>query len=312
MQRSTDPVLVVHGGAGNIPDEMLEAYLAGARAALGAGWAVLEAGGTAVAAVEAAIVAMEDDGSFDAGRGSVLNQDGRVQLDAMIMDGASLAAGGVAAVEAVRNPIRVARAVMEHSPQVYFAGPGADRFAIEHGFEPIDNAALVTPREHRRFVEARRSAAAGQDARAGGRATGLPTHDTVGAVALDRAGNLASGTSTGGIGDKPVGRIGDSSIIGSGCYADNESAAVSCTGEGEAIMRLVLGKWAVDRVGGGEAPQLAAESAIKRLGGRLDGHGGLILLDRHGRIGIASNTARMAWAVRTSVRTDAGTEVGPG
>lgn len=311
MQTSTNPAMVVHGGAGDIPDEMLEAYLAGVRAALDAGWAVLEGGGTAVAAVEAAIVVMEDDGSFDAGRGSVLNRDGRVQLDAMIMDGASLAAGGVGAVEAVRNPIRVARAVMEQSPQVYFAGPGADRFAVEHGFEPIDNAALVTPRERRRFEEARRTAAVGHDARAGESASGLPTHDTVGAVALDRAGNLAAGTSTGGIGDKPVGRIGDSSIIGSGCYADNESAAVSCTGEGEAMMRLVLGKWAVDRVGGGAAPQPAAEAAIERLRARLGGRGGLIILDRNGRIGIASNTPRMAWARRTTTRIDSGTEVGP-
>jgi len=312
MRTSTEPVLVVHGGAGSIPDEMVEAYLAGVRAALDAGWVILEAGGSAVAAVEAAIAVMEDDGSFDAGRGSVLNQDGRVQLDAMIMDGASLAAGGIGAVETVRHPIRVARAVMERSPHVYFAGSGAERFAAEHGFAPIDNSALVTPRERRRFEDARQSAATGQDVRAGDRTTGLPTHDTVGAVALDRGGDLAAGTSTGGISDKPVGRIGDSSIIGSGCYADNESAAVSCTGEGEPIMRLVLGKWTVDRVAAGETPQAAARAAIERLGTRLGGRGGLILLDHDGHVGIAANTPRMAWALRTPAGADAGTEVGLG
>ena len=155
----------------------------------------------------------------------------------------------------MRHPIRVARAVMERSPQVYFAGPGAERFAVEHGFEPIDNADLVTPRERRRFEEARAAAAAGRSIDRQAAVEGVVAHDTVGAVALDGTGNLAAGTSTGGITYKPVGRIGDSSIIGSGCYADNESAAVSCTGEGEAIMRLVLGKWAVDRVADGLDPQ---------------------------------------------------------
>lgn len=282
------PVLLIHGGAGSIADDGVERYVVGIRDALDAGWSVLEGGGTALDAVEAAVVSMEDSGAFDAGRGSVLNQDGRVQLDAMIMDGATLAAGAVGAVETIQNPIRVARAVMERSPQVYFVGLGAERFARDHGFEPIDNAVLVSSRERQRFEEARASAVAG-----GG-------HDTVGAVALDGAGNLAAGTSTGGIRHKPVGRVGDSSVVGSGGYADNDSAAVSCTGEGEAIMRLVLGKWAVDRVAEGFAPQAAAEAAIDRLGGRLDAHGGLILLNRQGRIGVAFNAERMAWGVRTA------------
>lgn len=306
------PVLLVQGGAGDIPDDAVDAYVAGVRAALDGGWAILEHGGSAVDAVEAAILAMEDAGSFDAGRGSVLNQDGRVQLDAMIMDGASLAAGGIGAVETVRNPIRVARAVMERSPQVYYAGHGAERFAAEHGFEPIDNAELVTPRERRRFEGARERAAAGMPVDAGAAVEGTISHDTVGAVALDRRGDLAAGTSTGGITYKPVGRVGDSSIIGSGCYADNESAAVSCTGEGEPFMRLVLGKWAVDRVAEGVSPQDAAEAAIVRLGSRLGGHGGLILLDREGRSGIAFNTPRMAWGFRTATGSAASTGRPPG
>ena len=300
MSESGAQVLLVHGGAGHIPDDLVDPYVAGIRAALDAGWAILARGGSAVDAVEAAIVSMEDDGVFDAGRGSVLNRDGRVQLDAMIMDGSSLAAGGVGAVETVRNPIRVARVVMDASPLVYLVAEGAERFAVEHGFDAIDNATLVSPRERRRFEAAR--GLAGAEATEDGAA---PAHDTVGAVALDAMGNLASGTSTGGTNYKPVGRIGDSSIIGSGGYADNESAAVSCTGEGEAIMRLVLGKWAVDRVAAGDSPQDAAEAAIERLGTRLDAHGGLILLDRTGRIGVAFNAYRMAWGLRTAAESTA-------
>lgn len=279
---------------------MVEPYTTGIRTALDVGWAILARGGSAVDAVEAAIVSMEDDGSFDAGRGSVLNRDGRVQLDAMIMEGSSLAAGGIGAVETVRNPIRVARAVMEASPQVYLVGEGAQRFAADHGFAPIDNATLVSSREREQFEAARALAWAGQNTGVAG--TG---HDTVGAVALDAAGNLAAGTSTGGTTYKPVGRIGDSSIVGSGGYADNDSAAVSCTGEGEAIMRLVLGKWAVDRVAAGDTPQAAAEAAIERLGNRLGASGGLILLDRSGCIGVAFNAYRMAWGVRSASESSA-------
>jgi beta-aspartyl-peptidase (threonine type) len=239
---------------------------------------------------------MEADGAFDAGRGSILNRDGRVELDAMIMDGATLAAGAVAAVETVQHPIQVARAVMERVPQVYLVGRGAERFAADHGFEPIDNDLLITPRERRRFEEARQRRAAEPGLDEPADTTG---HDTVGAVALDIDGNLAAGTSTGGMADKPAGRVGDSSIIGSGGYADNESAAVSFTGDGESVMRLVLGKWAVDRVAEGLAPQHAADAAIERLNKRLGARAGLILLDRRGRIGIAFNTPRMAWAVRS-------------
>jgi beta-aspartyl-peptidase (threonine type) len=294
------PVLVVHGGAGTIPDDGVGRYVTGIRAALEAGWAILERGGTAIDAVETAIMSMEDSGSFDAGRGSILNQAGRVQLDALIMDGATLAAGAVGGVETVRNPISVARAVMERSPQVFFVGDGAERFASEHGFEPVDNVELITDRERRRFEASRATAGAGVVVDQSAAIDGVIGHDTVGAVALDRDGNLAAGTSTGGIAFKPVGRVGDSPIVGSGGYADNDSAAVSCTGEGEAIMRLVLGKWAVDRVADGQTPQAAADAAIERLGRRLGAHGGLILLDRQGRAGVAFNAARMAWGLRTA------------
>jgi beta-aspartyl-peptidase (threonine type) len=280
-----NPIVLVHGGAGGIPDDVVAAYAAGIKRAADAGWRVLERGGSAVETVEAAIVSMEDADVFNAGSGGVLRQDGRVQLDAMMMDGASLAAGAVAAIEHVRNAITVARLVMERSTEVLYVGEGAERFAREQAVPTLDNEDLVTERERQR-LETR---IAGAD----------PAHDTVGAVALDAAGNLAAGTSTGGIAFKPVGRVGDSAIIGSGGYADNDLAAVSCTGEGEAFMRLVLAKWAADRVGSGRPPQAAADEAISHLGMRLGARGGMIVLDRAGRWGVAFNAPRMAWAVRS-------------
>jgi L-asparaginase / beta-aspartyl-peptidase len=291
----TKPVLVVHGGAWAIPDNAVQPHLGGVSKALAAGWGVLERGGTALDAVEAAVVVMEDDEAFDAGRGSFLNRDGRVQLDALIMDGATLRAGAVGCVERVRNPIRVARKVLEESPHVYFVGHGAERFAAEHGIELCDNHELVVEREVEHLREVHGKTGKGLDIFA-------PTssHDTVGAVALDNAGNIAAATSTGGTLNKAPGRVGDSSLIGCGCYADNESAGVSTTGWGEPIMKLVLGKWAADRVKEGVAPQQAAEQAMQYLKSRLNGHGGIILLDGSGRLGLAHNTSRMAWAVRTT------------
>jgi len=295
---SHSPVLVVHGGAWNIPDGMVEAHLRGTRAALAAGWRVLERGGTVLEAVEAAIALMEDDDTFDAGRGSFLTRDGHVQLDALLMDGATLRAGGVGCVERIRNPIRAARKILEESPHVYFVGEGAERFAQEHGIPLCDNRELVIEREVERLKHAQARAAAGRSHEIF--AASDPSHDTVGALALDAGGNLAAGTSTGGTLNKAPGRVGDSSLIGCGCYADNASAAVSCTGWGEPIMKLVLGKWAADRVGEGEPPQQAASRAIELLERRLDAHGGILLLDARGRMGLAHNTPRMAWAWKTS------------
>jgi L-asparaginase / beta-aspartyl-peptidase len=282
------PVLVVHGGGWAIPDDMVEAHLSGVRSALAAGWRDLERGGTALDAVQAAVKVMEDDEAFDAGRGSFLNRDGRVQLDALMMDGATLRAGGVGCVERIRNPIQAARIVLEDSPHVYFVGAGAERFAAEHGVPLIDNDELVIEREVERLRRVQREGESKLDVFSA-------SHDTVGAVALDVKGNLAAATSTGGTLNKTPGRVGDSSLIGCGCYADNQSAAVSTTGWGEPIMKLVLGKWAADRVAAGAPPQQAAGEAISYLQKRLSGHGGIIVLDAQGRLGIAHNTPRMAW-----------------
>jgi beta-aspartyl-peptidase (threonine type) len=292
----TKPVLLVHGGAWAIPDDAVESHRRGVRVAAETGWRVLEKGGTALDAVEEAIAMMEDDDTFDAGRGSFLNEDGKVQLDALMMDGSTLQAGGVGCVERLRNPIRAARKVLSDSPHIYFVGEGAERFAEEHGIALCANGDLILERELARWKDAKKQRFLTVPPEFAG--PPMDSHDTVGAVALDAYGNISAGTSTGGTLNKAAGRVGDSSLIGCGCYADNLSAAVSTTGWGEPMMKLVLSKWAADRVEMGEAPQQVAQSAIERLHTRLKGHGGIILLDSQGRIGLAHNTPRMAWAWR--------------
>jgi L-asparaginase / beta-aspartyl-peptidase len=316
-----------------MPDDAVAAHERGIADALVAGWAVLSQHGSALDAIEAAITVMEDDDTFDAGRGSFLTRDGRVQLDALMMDGATLRAGGVACVERLRNPIQAARLVLDKSPHVYFVGTGAERFATQHGMRLVDNTELIVPRERDRLMRFQQAEQAGHpDTTFSGNAEFISTppagsalaqtmleteveqgladearivnptlhsHDTVGAVALDAQGRLAAGTSTGGTLSKAPGRVGDSSLIGCGCYADNDSAAVSLTGWGEPIMKLVLGKWAVDRVAAGGTPQEAASAAIDYLFNRLGGHGGIILMGPDGSVGVAHNTPRMAWGIAT-------------
>lgn len=289
-----EPVLLVHGGAWDIPDGLRDEHVDGIRAALKAGWAVLSAGGSAVDAVEAAVVVLEDDEQWDAGYGSVLDEDGHVTVDAMIMDGSSLGLGSIAGASTVKNAVRVARRVMEHSDQTVFVGAGADRFATSQGFEPIANESLIVDRERAEYERLRAHAREGERA-AAGHGHG---HDTVGAIALDAAGHVAAATSTGGKTFKPVGRVGDLPLVGSGGYADDELGAVSCTGDGESIMKLVLGKWAVDRIGDGMDPQDAAAAAIQRLATRLGATGGLIVMAPDGRTGAAYSTPRMAWGRR--------------
>lgn len=297
-----NPVLVVHGGAWAIPDDMVEAHLNGVRNALTAGWRVLERGGSSLDAVEEAVVILENDETFDAGRGSFLNRDGKVQMDALIMDGGTLRAGGVGCVERIANPVRAARKILSESPHVYFVAEGAERFAAEHGIALCKNEDLVIPREVERLREYQSHK---EEHRADLFAPTI-SHDTVGAVALDGAGNIAAATSTGGTLDKAPGRLGDSSLVGCGCYADNLSAAASTTGWGEPIMKLVLAKWAADRVESGSMPEWVAKEAMNYLKQRVNGHGGMILLDAQGRFGIAHNTPRMAWAYKTIEKQEAG------
>jgi len=250
----------------------------------------LSAGGSALDAVEAAVRLLEDDPVFNAGTGATLTSAGDVELDASIMDGASLRCGAVAVVKDVRNPISLARAVMERTHHVLLAGPGASAFAREIGLPPHENGLLVTPRQRRRWEEAR--AALRAQAR-----PGAPSkHGTVGAVARDARGHLAAATSTGGMSMKLPGRVGDTALIGCGTYADDALAAVSCTGHGERVIQLTLGRHAADLVGRGASAMDAAREAAALLGRRLQGNGGLIVVGPAGEVGFAHNTAAMSRA----------------
>jgi beta-aspartyl-peptidase (threonine type) len=314
--------LIVHGGAWDIPDDEVAEHQAGCRAALELGWEVLRQGGTALDAVEAAVRALEDAPIFDAGVGSVLNRDGEVELDAAMMDGATLRSGAVAAVRRVKNPITLARRVME-SQVILLVGQGAERFAEAAGVPYCDPAELILARERRRWEQlhqqgdyqtqdafgARRAEDGGSKMEDGGLSPSsiLPPpsfilknpNDTVGAVALDAYGNLAAGTSTGGTANKLPGRVGDSPLIGAGLYADNQTGGCSTTGWGESIMKVLLAKTATDLIGAGHEPRAAARAAIDVLKRRVGGLGGCILLDGQGRVGFAFNTPRMAYAYRT-------------
>ncbi|MEO7910422.1 MAG: isoaspartyl peptidase/L-asparaginase [Roseiflexaceae bacterium] len=315
--------IIVHGGAWDIPDDEVAEHQAGCRAALEAGWLVLEGGGAALDAVEAAVRMLEDAPIFDAGVGSVLNRDGDVELDAAIMDGPTLRSGAVAAVRRVRNPITLARHVLE-SQVILLVGQGAERFAVSAGLSLCDPAELIVERERARWqellnqehVRTQDAFGAGQSAQvkerkgAGEDADALPFSpsplhplaqpgDTVGCVALDRAGRLAAGTSTGGTANKLPGRVGDSPLIGAGLYADNQTGGCSTTGWGESIMKVLLAKTATDLISAGHDPMAAARQAIDILARRVGGLGGCILLDSAGQIGFAFNTPRMAYAYRT-------------
>jgi beta-aspartyl-peptidase (threonine type) len=296
MRPSASPAFAVHGGAGSYaPDDLASPgggeppRLAGVRRACEAGWRVLEEGGSALDAVEAAVRVMEDDPIFNAGTGATLTAAGDVELDASIMDGSSLRCGAVAAVRDVRNPVSLARAVMERSPHVLLAGAGASAFAREVGIPPHDNALLVTPAQRARW-EAARPGGPGAP-RPAGRQLG-----TVGAVARDARGHLAAATSTGGTFMKRPGRVGDTPLIGSGTYADDALAAISCTGQGERIIQVTLARQAADLVGRGLSPMEAAREAVRLLGARVRGEGGLVAVGPSGAPGFAHSTAAMSRA----------------
>jgi beta-aspartyl-peptidase (threonine type) len=284
------PALIVHGGAWDIPDDAVEACKSGCLRALRAGWAVLASGGLALDAIEASITVLEDDPVFDAGYGSHLNLDGFVECDAIVMEGATLKAGSVAGLRRLKNPIQAARAVLEKSPHMMLISGGAEKFAFEQGIPLCDPAELVSSTEREAWARCRVDSHAAEHHR--GHEQG-----TVGAVALDDQGRLFAATSTGGTCCKLPGRVGDSPLIGCGCYADHETGAVSSTGFGEAIMRVVLAKTACDFLRpASSTPARAAQAAIQLLGKRGKGTGGLILLDKNGNPGLAFNTPRMAHA----------------
>jgi beta-aspartyl-peptidase (threonine type) len=296
------PALIVHGGAWDIPDEAVEVCKSGCQRALAAGWSILAAGGSALDAVEAAIIVLEDDPVFDAGYGSHLNLDGHVECDAIVMNGATLRAGAAATLKRVKNPIQLARKILENCPHMMLVGEGAERFAKEQGIRLCKPEELVSEAEHEAWMKCKEDAHAAEHHR--GHEQG-----TVGAVALDANGNLFAATSTGGTCCKLPGRVGDSPLIGCGCYADSTAGGVSCTGYGEAIMKIVMAKTATDLLCQHatcvdptatdacdlSTADLAAREAVHLLGKCTHGTGGLILLDRHGNPGFAFNTPRMAY-----------------
>ncbi len=288
--------IAVHGGAWDIPVELQADHMAGCRAAAETGWAVLARGGAALEAVEAAVRVMEDHPVFDAGRGSHLNRDGEVELDAGLMDGRTLMAGAVAAVKRIANPISLARRVLHDSPHIFLVGAGAERFAQEAGLPLCDPADLVIERERRAWAD-RLAATAGVNPAAAFQAQAA---DTVGAVALDAAGDLAAGNSTGGTMFKYPGRVGDTPLIGCGLYADNQLGAAVCTGWGEQIMKTVLAKTAVDQIALLSDARTAANVAIAYFQKRIGGLGGVIALSPAGQVGLAHSTPCLAHAYRTA------------
>ena len=271
------PALVVHGGAGADPAEGREELRAGMQEAAAAGWAMLSGGGSALDAVEAAVRALEDHPRFNAGRGSVLTTAGTVEMNASIMEGNALRNGAVAGVTALRHPISLARRLLEDGRHSLFVGAGAMGRARELGLPSCDPAELITERQRNRL----RAIQAG----------------TVGAVALDRHGVIAAGTSTGGTAGKLPGRVGDSALIGCGTYAESTLGGVSCTGDGEAIIRVVLARRTLEILRAVDDPDHACQIALEVLVDEGRGQGGLILVDWKGRLGWAHSTPLMpvAW-----------------
>lgn len=279
--------LLIHGGAGvmrraEMSPEMDAAYRAGLNAALDAGTKVLAGGGTALDAVEAAVLVLEDNPNFNAGKGAVLTREGVAELDSSIMDGSNRKAGAVAQVRTVRNPIKMARYVMDHTDRVMFAGRDVDEMAAKAGLDIVPPEYFITPRR----LEALKRAMAGD-------LLPMDRYGTVGAVAMDKDGNLAAATSTGGMNAKPPGRVGDSPIIGAGTYADNASCAVSSTGDGEyfiraSVARMICARVQMQHMSAKEATQATLDE-VKELGGT----GGVIVLSHTGEPALMMNTEGM-------------------
>ena len=276
MQR---PAILVHGGAGRRAPELEAEAEAGCAAAAAAGWAILEANGSAIEAVVAAVAAMEDDPVFNAGVGSCLTADGWVEMDASLMDGGQRRGAGVAVITTVRHPIRLAQALLLDGRHVLLVGEGAEAFARRCNLATAPPESFITPRQRRRW-EARHQLDRG----------------TVGAVAVDRDGHVAAATSTGGLLGKLPGRVGDSAILGAGTYADDRAGAASATGHGEAIILAGLARAAVDGLRGGRHPRAVAEALVRDVSEGSGADVGLIVVDRFGRVAAAFRAERMPFS----------------
>ncbi|ELU08852.1 hypothetical protein CAPTEDRAFT_206039 [Capitella teleta] len=286
------PAIVIHGGAWAIPDRMSQSSHQGVIQAARVGFQILDRGGSAVDAVEAAVMCLEDDPVFDAGTGSVLNADGQIEMDAMIMNGSGLELGSVACVKDIKNPVNLARKVMEESDHTLLVGEGANDFASEQGIQRVPPETLLTAeakKEYDEYVKFKTAVNISFRARS-------DAHDTVGSVAVDSNGNTACATSTGGITAKRPGRVGDSPLVGSGGYADDHVGAASTTGHGESISKVCLAHSCLHLMQEGDSPQAAAESSLISMQRRVQGNGGIIAVSHNGQVGVHFTTERMPWA----------------
>lgn len=300
--------IIVHGGAGDAAPERFDVLQAGCREAALVGWRILQAGGSAMDAVEAAVRTLEDNPDYNAGTGSCLNAEGNIEMDAGIMDGHALRVGAVAGVERIKNPISLARRVLASS-HALLVSRGAQQFALANGIALCRRDDLLTERQYSNWKRIRAESGEGEDEEeprfhrieigrveaASHEEVREDKHGTVGAAAIDSGGKLAAATSTGGTMNKFPGRVGDSPLVGCGFYAD-ENAAVSCTGHGEDLIRLTIAKRAADNVAQGMSARDAAEATIATLGAKTTGTGGLIVVDRLGNVGFAWNTTHMSHA----------------
>ncbi|XP_069326215.1 isoaspartyl peptidase/L-asparaginase [Eulemur rufifrons] len=298
-----NPVVVVHGGgASNIAKDRKECVRQGIIKAATAGYKILKQGGSAVDAVEEAVTALENDPEFNAGCGSVLNMNGDVEMDASIMDGKDLSAGAVSAVRCIANPIKLARLVMEKTPHCFLTDQGAAKFAAAMGIPEIPGEQLITEKNKKRLEKEKLEKGAQKS-------DCQKNLGTVGAVALDCKGNLAYATSTGGIVNKMVGRVGDTPCIGSGGYADNDIGAISTTGHGESILKVNLARLTLFHLEQGKSLEEAADLSLGFMKSRLRGLGGLILISKTGDWVVKWTSASMPWAAAKDDKLHSGIDV---
>lgn len=283
------PVVVVHGGAGHIPKDRAELSCAGVREAARGGYAVFKNGGSAMDAVVEAVTIMENNPAYNAGRGSVLNVKGGVEMDALVMDGRTLASGAVSAVRRVANPIQLARMVMEKTSHLCLTAEGASQFAKAMGVPEVDEESLITDYSRMRWKKNLHPDANPVESQMG-------KMGTVGAVAVDVEGNVACATSTGGMINKMEGRVGDTPCVGCGGYADNQVGAVSPTGHGEAIMKVTLSRLILFHMEQGKSPGEASDMALTYMKERVNGLGGVVVVDPKGTWAARFSSLQMSWA----------------
>jgi len=285
-KKSQKIAIIVHGGAWSIPEYMAKDSIKGADYAARIGWDILLNGGSALDAVEKTVNCMEENPIFDAGIGAALNEKGNIELDAIIIDGTTLNTGAVAGVKNIIHTVSLARIIMEKTEHVFVIGEGANLIGRDNGFEEISEKELISEYALNEWKQFKFKGAVNT----------FYNVDTVGAVALDSTGNIATATSTGGITGKKIGRVGDSPIIGAGAFADSKIGGVSATGHGESILKVMLARNAIEKLKQGLSPQEAAEISLQEMKSRVNGNGGLIILDNQGNVGFHFTTEKMVWA----------------